>query len=493
MLPLQFGTNQIEFVLLSFEGPDFYSMAGGLGVRETNLGVALANRGYRTHLFFIGDPDLPSQEERNGGLFKLYRWSQWISQYHPWGVYDGEEGKLTDYTESVPPFITNQIARPVIESRRHLVVLAEDWHTAWPMVNLSDHLHQAGLRQRSVLIWNANNTMGFHRLDFQRLNYTSTVTTVSRYMKQIMRPYGLDPLIIPNGIPSDLLKPIDLEVVKKIRGTLCQNGEFLLIKVARFDPAKCWWGAMEAAAQLKQKGERVTFISRGGIEPHGGEVLQHAYELGLTIQDVAGQPANWQEALELIRSAGPADIYNVQFFMPQPILRNFYAAADAILANSKHEPFGLVGLEAMAAGGIAFTGPTGETYSADGQGAIALDTESADEIILHIMHLRDNPERALSIRQMARKVASKYTWDKVLEVLFEKVQLAACQQQTMPFSEQVMPKKNGTNKGDKRGEGQSQPIQSPGHRLKSGDSLAIPQVSMSSRKRFVNREFRSHS
>src|SRR3990167_8295723 len=40
-----------SFVLLSFEGPDRYSRAGGLGSRVTELSRALAGMGFETHLF----------------------------------------------------------------------------------------------------------------------------------------------------------------------------------------------------------------------------------------------------------------------------------------------------------------------------------------------------------------------------------------------------------------------------------------------------------
>jgi hypothetical protein len=45
-----------EFVLLCFEGPDPYAMAGGLGMRVDYLSRTLAELGFSTHLFFIGDP-----------------------------------------------------------------------------------------------------------------------------------------------------------------------------------------------------------------------------------------------------------------------------------------------------------------------------------------------------------------------------------------------------------------------------------------------------
>src|SRR5688572_17441328 len=90
------------FVLLSFEGSDPYSRAGGLGARVSGLASALAGEGYETHLFFIGAPDLPGYEVACDGNLHLHRWCQWISGYHGGGVYDGEEGKLNDWNRSLP-------------------------------------------------------------------------------------------------------------------------------------------------------------------------------------------------------------------------------------------------------------------------------------------------------------------------------------------------------------------------------------------------------
>ncbi len=402
-------------------------------MRVANLSHFLASQGFRTHLIYIGSPDLPGHEALLDGRLQFHRWCQWISRYHPRGVYDGEEGKLADFSQSAPPFILEGIARPAIAAGRHLVVLAEEWHTAEALIRLSDLLHAAGLRQRSVLLWNANNTMGFERIDWGRLSFVATLTTVSRYMKQIMRACSQDPLVIPNGIPSDLLQPVSRHAVGRVRRALAGRGELLLFKVARYDPAKCWRLAVDAVARLKQEGESVRFLCRGGIEPHGAEILSHARSLGLIVKDVEGCPQTWEETLGAITLAGPADVYNLNFGLSQSVLRVFYAAADFVLANSKHEPFGLVGLEAMAAGTVVFTGPTGETYSADGAGAIALDTEQADELVQAIQTLRLHPERAQAIRRAAPCVAARYTWGSVCEILLEKIALAAAYQKTLPF------------------------------------------------------------
>ncbi len=82
------------FILLSFEGPDRYALAGGLGMRVTELSRTLAEAGYPTHVLFVGDPHSRAAETRASGRLVLHRWCQWISKYYPGGVYQGEEEKL---------------------------------------------------------------------------------------------------------------------------------------------------------------------------------------------------------------------------------------------------------------------------------------------------------------------------------------------------------------------------------------------------------------
>jgi glycosyltransferase involved in cell wall biosynthesis len=419
-----------EFVLLAFEGPDLYSLAGGLGVRVTNLAATLAEFGFKTHIFYIGDPELPGQEIHMDGNLILHRWCQWISRFHPLGVYQNEEGKMQDYASSLPPYVIEHIARPALAAGKRLVVLGEDWHTVEAMSILSDGLYESGLRNKSVLLWNANNTTGFDRINWQRLDFVSTITTVSRYMKQLIRGWGVNPLVIPNGIPATLLQPINSFEIALLRQRICSTGNPLLFKVGRFDPAKSWLMAVEAVKNLKTMGQHPVLIGRGGIEEHGKEVISTAHQMGLHVVEVEGQPENALEAGELIQQAGKADIYNLRFHMTQDMLRPFYAAADVVLANSKHEPFGLVGLEAMAAGGIVFTGPTGESYSVTNSGALSLDTETPDEIVHNYLCLKNSPERIGAMRKAARRTAAMFTWEKVLDILFEKVCFAAHDQGT---------------------------------------------------------------
>jgi glycosyltransferase involved in cell wall biosynthesis len=420
------------FVLLSFEGPDVYSTAGGLGTRVSELSEALATQGYTTHLIFIGDPFKPSTEELFDGRLILKRWSQWVSKYYLNGAYDGEEQKLYDFNESVPYHIYNEIVRPAVAQGKTVVIMGEDWHTAEVMTRTSDLLNWFGVRQKAIMLWNLNSLMSLHRINWGRLNYVTTITTVSKYMKHRMWSYGVNPLVIPNGIPTRHLTPVDTTAVTRLR-EIAQQGDprrLFLFKIGRFDPDKRWMMAIEAVARLKYSGYPVTLYVRGGIEPHGADVLRHAYNLGLKIQDVVAKRPNLEQCLEVMQhiSSPNIDIYNMRFFLPEEFVRTTYNAADATLANSGHEPFGLVALEVMAAEGIAVTGSTGEDYAISLENAIVTETEDPDEIVGYLLYLRRHPEEQERIRCAGRSTAEQFLWDQVIENLVSKLEFLARKQ-----------------------------------------------------------------
>ncbi len=274
----------LDFVLLSFEGPDQYAMAGGLGVRMKELAIELAKQGFRTHLVFLGDPDLPAEESPMPNL-TLHRWAQWLSASYRAGVYDGEEAKLVEWNETLPDFVVSRLVAPAAAAGRLVAILAEEWHTAYSTCEISDRLWAAGLRDDALILWNANNVMGFDRMDWERLAYCAQLTTVSRYMKHVMWGRGVNPLVIANGIPSDQIRDADPALVSRLRQAV--PGSELIFKIGRFSPDKRWLMAVDALANEKERGYSVTAIFRGGLEPHGREVLARARERGLSVSDIA--------------------------------------------------------------------------------------------------------------------------------------------------------------------------------------------------------------
>lgn len=410
----------MQFHILSLEGPDPYARAGGIATRVSGMAAALAEQGFDTHLWFVGDPDQPASEVQ--GRLTLHRWCQWISRYHPVGVYDGEDAKERDFAASLPPHLIESFIAPARLAGEAVVVMAEEWHTAHAVLHLDWLLRRHGLRGGVPLFWTANNVFGFERIDWRRLNDAAVIATVSRYMRERMRPCGVNALVLPNGISAESFVPAETAAVRDF--AQLTNGRATLTKMARWDPDKRWVGAIESVAALRRAGARPFLIARGGSEAHGEEVLAHARSLGLQVSRQRLRRAGGQGLLKALQRANGSDVVMIDSHVDADARRLLFHASDAVLANSVHEPFGLVGLEAMAVGGLACTGCTGEDYAIPGENAIALQTNDPRELAAALSELRANPSREREVRREGRRTAQSYYWPRVIErSLLPQVQL----------------------------------------------------------------------
>lgn len=409
------------FAVLSFEGPDAYARAGGLSSRVTELTQALATKGYQTHLYFVGDPEHSTHEERRDGRLHLWRVAQAVSNRFPIGVYAGENEKHEQYVDAVPHLLLRNVVEPAVADDKRVVVMGEDWHTAQTVSAVSDLLYWQGLRREAVLLWNANNTYGFDNIDWRRLTMTAQVTAVSRYMKHRLRERNVSSLVIPNGIPARHLEPVDTDLADALRRAV--GGERLLLtKVARFDPDKNWIPAIHAVARLKSLGLQPLLLMRGGIEPHGKDARHEIDRFGLRRWDLQMVDPTPERIVTIIDEvADSVDVIDFRFYVPEEVQRAVFHASDAVLANSRHEPFGLVGLEVMAAGGLAFTGSTGEDYAQHLLNAVTLDTDDPNEIVGSLLFLQEHRSLRRNVCRLGRLTARLYTWDNVLKKLESKI------------------------------------------------------------------------
>ncbi|MBI4219158.1 MAG: glycosyltransferase, partial [Chloroflexi bacterium] len=327
------------FVLLSFEGPDQYAHAGGLGTRVAGMSQALADMGFETHVFFVGDPELPGHEVTVDGRLHLHRWCQWISRYHPGGVYDGENGKLEDWNRSIPGWLESNLLRPQVTSGGSVIVVAEEWHTAASVVALRQLVLRNRWQSQVKLLWNANNTFGFDRIDWPALRQSAAITTVSKYMKHVLWRQGVDARVVPNGIPESWLAPVDRKASSRLaRAT---RGRITLAKVARWDPDKRWEMAVDAVAFTKRLLGDPLFLARGGSGRYGQAVIERARQRGLRLATDNWSGDGPDELIDAIQDALDADMVVLEGYLTEPQRRVVFHSVDAVLANSGIEPFGL--------------------------------------------------------------------------------------------------------------------------------------------------------
>jgi glycosyltransferase involved in cell wall biosynthesis len=274
-------------------------------------------------------------------------------------------------------------------------------------------LRGAGVRHQVPIFWNANNTFSFERIAWDRLATAAVITTVSRYMKHLMWERGVDPLVIPNGLTADALVPPDREAVATFRARLRHRTR--LSKVARWDPDKRWLLAIQTVRLLKDQGWKPLLIARGGMEAHGSEVLATAAAAGLRVVERASPAPGVRGLLQAVEGSDAADIVNLRTPLDPESCRVLFRGSAAVLANSGREPFGLVGLETMAAGGVACTGCTGEDYVVPGQNALVLETTDPWEFVSLFGELRANPAREWALRRAGQATARRYTWPHIVQ------------------------------------------------------------------------------
>ena len=230
--------------------------------------------------------------------------------------------------------------------------------------------------------------------------------------------WGVPALVVPNGIDESLLDGPPRELVARLRTAL--RGRPALVKVGRFDPDKNWLQAIDAVAELKSMGLAPQLVVRGGREPYGDVVFGRAFQRGLSIERVEAHGDDSEAVANGLARCG-ADVVHLQAFLPDATLYALYAACDAVLANSGKEPFGLVGLEVMAVGGIPVCGATGEEYAEPFANAIVCDTSDGRELAEYLRSTYGDERAADRMRQAGYATANRYLWPNVLEALAHKI------------------------------------------------------------------------
>jgi glycosyltransferase involved in cell wall biosynthesis len=171
---------------------------------------------------------------------------------------------------------------------------------------------------------------------------------------------------------------------------------------------------IDTISAIKRLGWRPLLIARGGVESYGSEVLARATARGLRVVERTNPSPGICGMLGLLENADEVDIISLRSPLEAESRRVLFHASDVVLANSRHEPFGLVGLETMAVGGVACTGCSGEEYAVAGHNALVMETTDPREFLGLFGELRANPALERAIRRAGRTTAKHYSWLQIM-------------------------------------------------------------------------------
>ena len=329
-------------VLLSFEGPDRYASIGGLGTRVSQLAQALGAIGCVVDVIFVGDP-AAAPVEPYGKNVTLRRWSQWISTHHPRNAYDGEDQKVLDWESSLPPFVVDSIVTPTAAAGERTLVLAEEWQTAGVAIAIDRLARLRKVRESMTLMWNANNTYGWDRIDWNALRASAGITAVSKIREVRAR------LALRRSVARD---PQRDRPAAPERGRSAAGGRDEAGPGRTPDAGQS--RALRSRQALDARSDR-----RAGRAARGRDqrpldrarrpraVCRRSVRAGATsaASTSSGSPTKRvPTATKVIDGIALAEgpIVHLRAFLDEQTLFALYAGADAVLASSGREPFGLV-------------------------------------------------------------------------------------------------------------------------------------------------------
>ncbi len=171
---------------------------------------------------------------------------------------------------------------------------------------------------------------------------------------------------------------------------------------------------------------KLALLSVGKLHPRKNLILQLEMIKRLSERNnqihllIVGNGQQEEELLNMARNLGISD--NI-IFAGSVIeeLPEYYSGSDIFIFTAKKEPYGLVVIEAMAAGKPVIVpdegGPT-ETVI-DGQTGLIYEQGNIDDLCQKVQSLIDNPEKRRQMGENGKARALMFSWDNFYEKLKE--------------------------------------------------------------------------
>lgn len=219
---------------------------------------------------------------------------------------------------------------------------------------------------------------------------------VSRHWRDgLAEEFGVHPTVVTNGVDASRFAADPALPRDALRSRIHGDGRTVLLTVGGIEPRKGSMELIEALAVVRDQiapPPLLVIVGGHSFQDHQGyreQVLARAEQLSLT---------------EHIRMVGTVS---------DTELASWYHAADAFVFPSVKEGFGLVVLEAMAAGLPVITSdiPVFREFLNDGVGALLTPVGDAAGLATVIRRVVTDAELRSALGALGPGVAAAYTWD----------------------------------------------------------------------------------
>ncbi len=327
---------------------------------------------------------------------------------------------VTIHRVDMPPIFPTDIFNSVVGNNSALVTKGRELHRehAYDLIHIHDWLAvEAGVILKHewkvpLLVtihatergrmqgWLTNETsQRIDRQEWRSCFESWRVIVCSGYMAGELREYFGIPLdksvVIPNGVDPAPLRTCTPKTAKTLRARYAPNGERLLFFVGRITPEKGLYVLLDAMPQI--------------LEQHPNTRLLVAGKASETLRP-------------RVEQLGVADHVDLLGFISDEERNCLYNTVDAAIFPSLYEPFGIVALEAMAAGCSVIAsevGGLGEVVQHQHNGLTVLPGHP-ESIAWAVNELFQNPLSAERWRKEAlRQVEILYNWHDIAEQTLE--------------------------------------------------------------------------
>lgn len=351
---------------------------GGV-VHTLYLAEALQRLGQRVHIIALGDPDV--------GFFRDVGVPSTIIPTPAWA--------------------------PTLEARVFAAIdaltrgLGETLGNAYPVVHVQDciaaraavHLRDAGAPFSVVrTVHHVDDFTTGALVECQRrsiLDPDHLLAVSQHWRHRLGEEFGTDAAVVTNGVDADRFAVASASGAAALRSRVHANGRTLFLTVGGIEPRKGSHELVEALAIVRDKLDPPPVLA-----VIGGHSFQDHREYRERVLDRAAD-LSLNGTLTLV---GTVDEHE---------LPCWYHAADVFVFPSVKEGFGLVVLEAMAAGTpvVATDIPVFREYLDDGTGAVLVPPGDADGLAAAMLRLARDDALRSAIGSAGPRIAAAFTWE----------------------------------------------------------------------------------